>query len=152
MKFTCSVTINLPRATVIKLFDNPENLKEWQDGFHSFQPLEGSAGEKGSVAEVTYLMGKSKKKMVITETVLKNNLPDEFIGHYHHEHMSNTMKNTFIDLGQQTRYDAEVHYLEFKGFMVKTIAFLFPGMFKKQVQKWLNQFKEFAEKEGNITT
>jgi len=29
--------------------------------------------------------------------------------------------------------------------MIKMMAFLMPGMFKKQTQKWLNQFKEFAE-------
>ena len=139
MIFTCTVTINLPREKVIELFDNPENLKEWQDGFYSFQPLEGKAGEKGSTALMTYFMGKNNRKMVLKETILENNLPDELIGHYDHEHVSNTMKNTFTDLGNQTRYDAEVHYLEFKGFIIKIVAFLLPGMFKKQVQKWMNQ-------------
>jgi hypothetical protein len=81
MKFTCSVTIDLPRKRVVELFDNPENLKEWQDGFHSFQPLKGEAGKNGSTAIMTYFMGKKKKqKMVITETILNNNLPDYLLG------------------------------------------------------------------------
>ena len=148
MKFTCSVTIDQPRKRVVELFDSAENLKEWQDGFYSFQPLEGEAGQNGSTAEMTYFMGKKKQKMVIIETILDNSLPDYFLGSYFHPHMTNTMKNIFTDLGEQTRYDAEIHYTEFNGFIVKVMATLMPSMFQKQVQKWMNQFKEFAEKEG----
>lgn len=148
MKFTCSVTIDLPRKRVIELFDSVENLKEWQDGFYSFQPLEGEEGKNGSTAAITYFMGKEKRKMVITETIIDNSLPDYFLGSYVSPHTVNTMKNVFTDLGGQTRYDAEIHYSQFKGFIIKIIARFKPDMFQKQVQKWLNQFKEFAEREG----
>lgn len=35
------------------------------------------------------------------------------------------------------------------GIMPKLMAKLFPGMFKKQSQKWMDQFKEFVEKRGD---
>ena len=61
------------------------------------------------------------------------------------------MSNQFIAIDDMsTRYDAEINYIKFNGFMVKAMVFLFPGMFKRQVQKWLNQFKSFAEGRGLV--
>ncbi len=147
MKFKCSVTINLPRKRVVELFNNPENLKEWQDGFYSFQPLEGEPEAIGSKSKLVYLMGKKKQRMELIETILENDLPDRFKGQYYHEHVTNTMLNTFTDLGDKTRYDAEVHYTEFRGFIIRIMVKIIPGMFKKQVQKWMDQFKDFCERQ-----
>lgn len=47
--------------------------------------------------------------MVITETILVNNLPKEFLGSYHHEHMDNTRRCQFITLYDgKTRYDSHI--------------------------------------------
>lgn len=46
----------------------------------------------------------------------------------------------------KTKYISEIEYTHFKGFMNKMMALHMPGMFKKQTQKWLDQFKAFAEK------
>ena len=35
--------------------------------------------------------------------------------------------------------------LTFNGFMPRLMAMLMPGMFKRQTQKWLDQFKVFSE-------
>ena len=48
MKFTCQVDINLPIKKVIELFDNPDNMKHWQDGLVSFKHLSGRPGEVGA--------------------------------------------------------------------------------------------------------
>ena len=85
--------------------------------------------------------------MEIVETIQVNNLPDEFTALYEHIHMVNTMTNRFVALSENsTQYTADVHYTQFNGFMVKFFATLMPWMFRKQVQKWLNQFKTFAER------
>ena len=47
-----------------------------------------------------------------------------------------------------TRLEQEIHYTKFNGVLIKLMAKLFPGMFKKQVQKWLDQFKVFVEKQN----
>jgi len=44
-----------------------------------------------------------------------------------------------------TRYEAEVEYTKISNFMVKIMSWLMPGMFKKQVMKWMVQFKNFVE-------
>lgn len=146
MKFKCQVDIDLPREKVIELFDSVENMKHWQDGFISFEHLSGTQGEVGSKARIMYNM--NGREMELIETVTVKNFPDEFSGTYVHKHMTNSMVNKFTWLGtNKTRWTAEIEYTQLNGFMIKMMAFLMPGMFKKQTQKWLEQFKAFAEKQ-----
>lgn len=147
MQFECTVTINQPIDRVIEIFDCVENLKHWQDGFQSFEHLSGSPGEAGAKSKMVYQSGKHRIELV--ETLQVKNLPSEMVGHYEAKQMVNLMTNRFEALGDsQTKWTAQVEYLEFRGLMPKLMAKLFPGVFKKQVQKWLDQFKAFTESEG----
>ena len=88
------------------------------------------------------------RDMVLTETITKNNLPDSFEAFYHHQHMDNTMKCKFIPISENTtRYEYEFEYTRVSWVMPKLMALLFPGMFKKQGEKLMRQFKEFVEKQ-----
>ena len=147
MKFSCDIEIDLPINKVVELFNNPDNLKEWQDGFEGIEHISGTPGDVGAKTKMFYKSG--KRNIVLTETILVNDLPDEFTGKYEAKEMVNTMKNTFHIISEnKTRWNAEIEYTEFRGFMPKLMAKLMPGMFKKQVQKWLNQFKSFAENQS----
>lgn len=58
------------------------------------------------------------------------------------------MKNRYTSLGtNQTKYDVEIEYTRFNGLLPKMMAIFKAGVFKKQTQKWLDQFKVFVEKE-----
>ena len=105
------------------------------------------SGEVGAVGSKMMLRYKIRKReMNLEETVLENNLPDTFVGEYATDTMTNTMANTFFEVNDsETRWEAEIHYTALNGWLIKVMAFLFPGMFKKQTQKWLNQFKSFVE-------
>ncbi|MEM7162532.1 MAG: SRPBCC family protein [Bacteroidota bacterium] len=147
MKFTCSVEINEHIDRVVNLWKDEKNLKEWQDGYQGMEHISGEYDKEGSQYLLKYIM--RNKPMELKETILKHNLPDEYLGKYEHIYMTNTMRNSFIDLGNnRTRYESTVHYTEFRTFSMKIMKTLFPGMFKKQVQKWMNQFKAFAEREN----
>lgn len=144
-KFECSVVINQPLGHVVALFENPDNLSEWQDGFKSYTHDSGEKGQPG--AKSTFLYEGRGGEMEILETIIRNDLPEEFMAEYWHKHMTNTMRYWFEALGpNETRYAAEVHYTEARGFMIKLMMTLFPSMFRKQVQKWMDQFKAFAER------
>lgn len=146
MKFNCSVEIELSRERVIELFDNPDNMKHWQDGFISFEHYKGKAGQPGAQSRIMYDI--NGRKMELIETILVRNLPDEFSGSYESKMTLNTMKNYFHELSPtKTRWESEIEYTELRGFMVKMMGRFFPSMFKKQTQKWMDQFKAFAEKE-----
>ncbi len=146
MKYRGSVDINKPREEVVNLFADPINLKEYQDGFVKKELVSGKQGEDGAVSKMYYTYG--KRDMVLTETITANRLPDSFESHYHHMHMDNTMKCHFIALNdKQTRYEYEFDYTRINWLMPKLMALIFPGMYRKQVEKWMKQFKEFAEKQ-----
>lgn len=86
------------------------------------------------------------RKLELKETIITSNLPEEFKALYEHKHMTNTMKVSFESLSEnQTRYTSEIEYTKFNGFIANTMAKLFPGLFKKQVYKWMKQFKEYTE-------
>ena len=80
MKYTVETEINLPIARVVELFDDPENLKHWQPGLLSFEPISGTPGQPGAKSKLKYKMGKRDIEMV--ETISVRNFPDEFSGTY----------------------------------------------------------------------
>ena len=145
MKFTCTVDVKLPIEKTIALWSDPRNLKEWQDGFISLSHLSGEEGKPGAKSRLLYKMG--KREMELIETIQVANLPSEFIALYEHKHMTNLMRNSFTEISPGiTRWTSEINYIKFNGFIPRIMSFLMPGMFKKQAQKWFDQFKEFAEK------
>ena len=147
MKIEGSIVVNKPRLTVTSYFADPAFLGEYQDGFVKKEFISGQEGQDGAVSKMYYKSG--KRKMELTETIVTNRLPDSFEAFYHHKHMDNTMKCRFEELGpEKTMYHYEYEYVRFSGFIPKLMAALFPGVFRKQGEKWLNQFKEFVENNG----
>lgn len=146
MKFTTTIDINSPIDKVIALFDNPDNMSQWMEGLQSFEHLSGTPGQPGAKSKLRFKMGKREVEMI--ETVTVRNLPHEFSGTYQANGVFNIVKNKFVKVSEdKTRYITENEF-QFKGFM-KLIAFLMPGAFKKQSMKFLQHFKEFAEKENH---
>ena len=146
MKFSGSIEIDKPREVVTQLFADPQYLKEYQDGFVKKELQSGREGEVGAISKMYYSDG--KRDMLLTETILANHLPDSFEAAYHHKHMDNTMKCSFTEISpHKTRYDYEFEYTRINWIMPRLMAILFPGMYRKQGEKWMKQFKEFVEKQ-----
>ncbi|MFC5269841.1 SRPBCC family protein [Adhaeribacter terreus] len=142
MKYTNEIELNLPLNRVIELFDDPENLKHWQPGLQSFEHISGTPGQVGAKSRLKYKMGNREIEMI--ETILKRDLPHAFDGTYEAKGVYNIVSNKFIPLGpNKTKWVAENEF-RFSGFM-KLMGWLMPGAFKKQSQKYLEQFKAFAE-------
>jgi hypothetical protein len=145
MKYTCEVEIKLPMEETARLWDDEHYFKEWQDGFKKIELLKGPKGAAGSQSLLIYEQG--KHRILLTETIIDSHLPKEKFARYEHVHMTNTQNTKFVQVTEHiTKIISEVEYTRFNGLPVKLMAWLFPGMFKKQSQKWLNQFKKFAEK------
>lgn len=85
--------------------------------------------------------------MEMVETITVKNLPHEFSGTYDAQGVHNIVSNHFYDIsGTRTRYVSAQEF-QFKG-MMKVIAFLMPGAFKKQSMKYLKDFKKFVESQN----
>lgn len=145
MKYSHEIVIDLPRERVIELFDNPDNMAKWQEGFVSFEHVSGNPGHPRAKSRLLYKMGKREVEMIETITVRK--LPQEFSGTYEAKGVWNEVQNFFHEEGiGKTRWVTENEF-QFKGFM-KIIAFFMPGAFKKQSYKYMEDFKKFAESAG----
>ncbi|MDH7447168.1 SRPBCC family protein [Aquimarina sp. 2201CG14-23] len=146
MKFKGYKDINKPQSLVAELFANPKYLGEYQEGFIRKELISGTESQDGAVSKMYYTHG--SHEMELTETITVNNLPDTFEAHYHHIHMDNTMKCSFIALdANTTRYEYEFEYTRINWIMPKLMAILFPSAYKKPAEKWMNNFKEFVEKQ-----
>lgn len=146
MQYTNEITINLPVDRVVALFDNPDNMKKWMPGLLSFKHLSGTPGYEGAKTRLQFQMGKREIEMV--ETILSRNLPEKFVSTYETKGVYNKQITSFFPVDENTtRYVSESEF-QFSGLMMKVIAFLSPGSFKKQSYRYMELFKEFAEGEG----
>lgn len=146
--YTVSVDIDLPRDRVVELFDSVENLYKWQTGLESFEHVSGEPGQAGSVSKLVFRNG--KRRFELTETVTAWNPPDEFNGRYDWKGGSNTLVNRFIELGpERTRWESTCEY-QMRALPLKVMAFLMPGMFRRENQKFLDNFKAFCETGADV--
>lgn len=145
MKYTTDITIDLPRARVVELFDDPDNLKKWQKGLQSFEPLSGTPGQPGATSRLVY--EQSGRTIEMIETVTSRNLPDEFSGTYEAKGVYNVVSNRLYEDGpNRTRLVTENEF-HFSGLMALIAPFM-SGTFKKQMLTLMQDFKKFAESEG----
>ncbi|MFK8046541.1 MAG: SRPBCC family protein [Crocinitomicaceae bacterium] len=139
MKYSCSIEINSPIEKVIKQWQDENHFKEWQDGFQSIELINGEKNAENSKSKIVLQQG--KRRIELIETIIANDLPAAKKASYEHIHMTNTQTSRFEKLeDNKTRYISEVEYTQFNGLMPKLMAKLFPGMFKKQSEKWMKQF------------
>ena len=144
MKFGGYLDIKAPLQTVVDYFKNVDLLGEYQDGFVSKTTIEGNPWEEGTRSIMEYKH--DKMEMILEETILENKLPASFKAFYYHKHMDNTMESKFIALDENnTRFEFDFEYTRINWIMPRLMAILFPGVYKKQAFKWMNQFKTFVE-------
>jgi hypothetical protein len=137
------VDIELPRHQVVRLLEDPANFKHWQRGLQSLHPLSGESGKEGARTELEYFIG--KRHLVMIETILKKNLPEAYFLSYDAKGVHNIQKNYFEELGANScRWISESEF-QFSGFAMKMMGWFMPGMFKKQSQSYMADFKNFAE-------
>ena len=146
MELGNQITINAPKDFVASYLRRSEHFDQWQDDFKSATLLSGDLDQVSAQTRMLYKFGKSD--MELLETVRNNNLPDSFEALYKHKHMDNIMLSTFENLdGDKTIYSTHVNYIKLKGLIIKIMAKLFSGKFKKGPEKWMQQFKSFVESE-----
>lgn len=142
MRYETEVIINLPRERVIELFDSFENLKKWQEGLLSYEPISGEPGQPGAKTKLLYQMGSRRTEMI--ETIITRDLPDEFSGAYDAKGVHNIVRNYFYDEGDTTRWVLDSDF-QFHGMMRIMSIFMPNSMFKKQTRQTMEAFKKFAE-------
>jgi uncharacterized membrane protein len=143
MEYEAEITINLPRARVIELFDNADNMAHWQPGLQSFEHISGEPGQTGAKSKLVYEMNGRTIEMV--ETITSRNLPDEFSGTYDAPGVHNILVNRFYEDGPDKTRWVMVSEFQFTNLLMKVMGLIMPGSFRKETMANLERFKAFAE-------
>jgi hypothetical protein len=147
MNYSQEITIDLPLASVIAVFEDPASMNYWRPEPVSTQHLSGEPGQPGAKSRMIYKSGKTEFSLI--ETITARDLPHEFSGMYEAESMTNTIKRSFTATGDnRTLYKIEVDYT-FKTMVWQIIGAIMPGLLKRQTYKYMKLFKDFAEKKLN---
>lgn len=145
MSLQCTIIIEKPVAQTVSLYLDPKFFGQWQKSFQSYEPLLGERYSQSSTARLVYLNG--ERRIELTETILSNNLPNKLDVFYDHEHMSNKLLTRFEPLpGNRTQIMYEPYDIHFKRLLPKILSPFIKGKFRKEAQKWLDNFKSFAER------
>lgn len=144
MNYTLEISIDLPRETVIEKLDNADNLKHWQRGLTSYEHLSGTPGEEGAKSKLHYKTG--KRTVTLVETIIERNFPDALYSTYETKGVFNMQKNYFTVVDANTTKWVSESEFKFTGFMMKIMGAFMSGTFKKQSYRYMEDFKNFAEK------
>jgi hypothetical protein len=147
MKYTSEIKIEKPRTEVIEKFSDPDNMKHWQRGFISMEPISGNLGEEGSKNKLKYKMG--KREIEMEEGIIKNDLPEQFHVNYTAKGVYNIQENFFEETpGDKTLWISHNEF-RFSGFM-KLMGLFMPGAFRKQSYQYMKDFKAFVENNQSV--
>lgn len=143
IEYAVEMTIDRPRDTVVALFDDPENLKQWLHGLESLEPIEGEPGAVGSKSRLVF---KDKgRTMEMVETILERSPPHRFRFSYACGKVWNEVDNTFEECGDggQTRWIGRNVFV--LGGWMKLLGIFMRGAFPKQSREHMERFKAFVE-------
>jgi len=142
MKYKQEITIDIPFEKMIALFEDPNNLQKWQPDVLSFERVSGEIGQPGAVSKMRVNM--IVKVIDMTETILKRNLPDEFMIKYETNGVTNVVTNNFKEVSPNRTHWVMKNNFQFGGFL-NLAAKALKGVFRKQTKVTMERFKKFAE-------
>lgn len=143
MKYSNEIIIDLPRDEVIKKFNDPDSAFKWMEGLQSWDVISGEQGEEGTKSKMVF---KSRgRTMEMEEEITKKDLPDMMNFVFTAKGVTNWNDNRFESIDENRTKWVQSNVFKFKG-MIKVMAFFMPGAFKKQSVKYMNDFKQYAEK------
>lgn len=142
MKYTLSNTIDSSLHKVAEKISNPEGTRKWTEGLQTVEQIAGEYGKVGSKRELRYLF--RNKEMIITESIIEQNLPQQIKFSYDSKMGSNVVELLFEPLADNQVRQTSNTTMKLKGAM-KLFGFVFKGMFVKQSKSYMTAFKKYAE-------
>ncbi len=142
MKYTLSNTINSSLREVTQKISDSEGTKKWTDNLQSIEQTSGTYCEVGSKRNLHYLF--KNKEMIITETILEQNLPNQIKFAYDSKMGRNIVELVFEQLSDNQVKQTSHTTMELQGAM-KLFGFMLKSVFKKQSKKYMTAFKQYVE-------
>lgn len=142
MKFKAVVEIDESLDKLVGLIQDPECTLQWLEGLVSVEHVSGDFRQPGAKSKVVF--ESAAGKMLITETVLSNELPKEYRIRYDGQGYTSFSNYSFEAITpKRTKFTMDQE-IELKGAL-KLAAGLIRGTVKRQLQRSAESFKRFAE-------
>ncbi|WP_431137411.1 SRPBCC family protein [Psychroserpens mesophilus] len=148
MLYTTEIIVKVPLDVFVKKMNNIDNMKHWQRGLVSTEHILGNPGDLGSKLKLKYKFG--KRHMEIIETITNSAFPNEFSATYSTKSMNNIQKNYFSETDEGFTKWTSVNEFIPLSLSMRIMLFLMPNAFKKQSLKYMQDFKNFAEKGTSV--
>jgi hypothetical protein len=158
MKYTVSIEIALSRERVVQLLADRAQLPKWLRGLVLHEPISGTHGQLGTTSRVVMQIGKQKFEGIETitrrEPVDLHGIPRGSVVHFEREIVGEGMwsaaRERLSEAGPQTTlWESESEY-RFSGWLMRLVALLMPGAFRKQSLQHMQDFKAFAEQGQDV--
>ncbi|BAH55287.1 SRPBCC family protein [Rhodococcus opacus] len=158
MKYTVSIEIALPLEAAVQLLADPAHLPKWLRGLVLHEPLSGVHGQVGTISRVVMQTG--KQTMECTETITRREpadlraIPKESVVHFDREivgeGMWSAVRERLTEAGPDTTLWVSESEYRFSGVLMRLVALLMPGAFRKQSRQHMQDFKAFAEQGTDV--
>jgi carbon monoxide dehydrogenase subunit G len=142
MKFKSEVEIAKSMDELIVLIQDPENTLKWLDGLRSVKHISGELRQAGAISKVVF--DSPVGRLHITETVISNELPHEYIMRYEGIGYTSYSNYTFQELSDGLTRFTMLQQVELKGAL-KLAGGLVKGKMSRQLSISAEGFKRFAE-------
>ena len=139
-RYRIETEINRPIDEVTRIFADRSQLTKWQPGIVSSELINENPHPKYKL-----LFQFGRRKMYMTETIVRNELPHHLEGTYEMKGIFNRIHNSFESLGPGTTkwiYDSE---FRFRG-IISLVAIFMRNDFYRQSQIIASNFKKYVEK------
>lgn len=142
-KYSNEITIARPVEEVCKYFTDIQYFTNWQPDLLDYNTFEGKPCEAGAKSRVVYREGKNDDVKMV-ETVLENNLPDNYKVKYSTDGVISHQIHHFEEAEDGSTYYRIDTEQDFEG-LVKVLNIFSPDHFKHQTQRFMESFKNFVE-------
>ena len=158
MKNTVSIEIALPRERVVQLLADPAHMSKWLRGLVLHEPMSGVHGQVGTRSRVVMQMGKQKTECIETITRREpadlRGIPKGHVVHFDREivgeGMWSAVHERLTEAGPETTLWVSASEYRFSGLLMRVVALLMPGAFRKQSQQHMQDFEAFAEQGTDV--
>jgi hypothetical protein len=142
MEYSLELHIEVPRQEVIRVFNHTENTFRWQPALKDLELISGTDRSEGACYRMVY-EGR-KGELEVEETILHQNLPDEYVTLQNSPGVKNTIRHTFSETSdRQTHWRVENHF-RFRG-MMRLMGPWMKAAFSGNTLLNMERFKAFAE-------
>lgn len=142
VKLNFEQTIEADLLTVWAAFDDPENMRRWQQNFESYTHKSGVQRHAGAIAEL--VLNDGKKKIILKETITERRDPDFLASSYESAHGTTMIVNHFEAINATTTRWTSWCNFTFTG-MMKYMTFFIAGSIRKRTEGDMQRFKLLIE-------